>query len=51
MAGHQFKVSNVKSNIPMNYENYSTWLQAFKETREEENSWALTNNQLKGLNN
>lgn len=35
----------------MNYENYNTLLQAFKENHEETNNLASSNNRLKGLNN
>jgi len=35
----------------MNHENYNTLLQAFKETHEKENTLALSNNQLKELDN
>jgi len=37
MVGHQSEASTVTSNISTNYENYSTLLQAFKETHEEAN--------------
>jgi len=51
MTGQQSEVSSVSSNISMNSENYSTLLQAFKETHEEANGLILSNNQMKGLNN
>jgi len=51
MAGKQFDVNNVNSNISINSRNYSTLLQAFKDTHEEANRLALSNNRLKGLNN
>jgi len=41
----------VSSNTSINFENYNQLLNAFKETHEEANRLALSNNQLKGLNN
>jgi len=38
-------------NTSINFENYSQLLDAFKETHEEANTLALSNNRLKGLNN
>ena len=43
--------SSVSSCASLNAENYSQFLQAFKETHEEANRLALLNNRLKGLNN
>jgi len=43
--------SSVSSNISLTHENYSTLLNAFKETHEEVNRLTLSNNRLKGLNN
>jgi len=43
--------SSVSSCASLNAENYSQLLQAFKETLEEANRWALLNNRVKGLNN
>jgi len=40
----------VSSNISFTHENYSTLLNAFKETHEEANRLALSNNRVKGLN-
>jgi len=42
---------SVSSCASLNAENYSQLLQAFKETHEESNRLALSNNRLKGLNN
>jgi len=42
--------SSVSSNASLSAENYSQLLQAFKETHEEANRLALSNNRLKGLN-
>jgi len=42
---------SVSSCASLNAENYSQLLQAFKETHEEANRWALSINRLKGLNN
>jgi len=50
MVGHELD-SSVSSNITFTHENYSTLLNAFKETHEEANCFALSNNRLKGLNN
>jgi len=50
MAGHESD-SSVSSSISFTHENYSTLLNAFKETHEEANQLALSNNKLKGLNN
>jgi len=49
MAGRESD-SSVSSSIFFTHENYSTLLNAFKETREEANRLALSNNRLKGLN-
>ena len=43
--------NSVSSCASVNAENYSQLLQAFKETHEEANRLALSNNRLKGLNN
>ena len=43
--------SSVSSNASLSAENYSQLLQAFKETHEEANRLALSNNRLKWLNN
>jgi len=43
--------SSVSSCASLNAENYSQLLQAFKETHEEANRLALSNNRLKWLNN
>ena len=43
--------SSVSSNASLNAENYNQLLQAFKETHEEANQLAISNNRLKGLNN
>ena len=50
MAGYEFD-SSVSSSISFTHENYNTLLNAFKETHEEANCLALSNNRLKGLNN
>jgi len=50
MAGHESD-SSVSSNISFTYENYSTLLNAFKETHQATNHLALSYNRLKGLNN
>jgi len=50
MAGHDSE-SSVISSISLTHENYSTLLNAYKETHEEANRLALPNNRLKGLNN
>jgi len=49
MAGQDTE-SSVSSNISFTHENYSTLLNAIKETHEEANHLALSNNKLKGLN-
>jgi len=49
MAEHESN-SSVSSSISFTHENYSTSLNAFKETHEEANHLALSNNRLKGLN-
>ena len=49
MAGHESD-SSVSSSISFTHENYSTLLNAFKETHEEANCLNLSNNRLKGLN-
>jgi len=49
MAGHESD-NSVSSNISLTHENYSTLLNAFKETHEEVNRLALSNNRLKALN-
>jgi len=46
MVGHQSETNNESSNISMNYEDYNTFLRAFKETQEEANKLALSNNQI-----
>jgi len=43
--------SSVSSCASLSAENYNQLLQAFKETHEEVNRLALSNNRLKGLNN
>ena len=43
--------SSVSSSSSIDSENYSQLLNAFKETHEEANKLALSNNRLKGLNN
>jgi len=43
--------SSVSSSASVNAENYSQFLQAFKETHEEANRLALLNSRLKGMNN
>jgi len=43
--------SSVSSCASLSAENYSQFLQAFKETHEEANRLALSNNRLKGMNN
>ena len=48
IVGHDME-SNVSSNISFTHENYSTFLNAFKETRDEANRLALSNNRLKGI--
>jgi len=49
MVGHDTE-SSVSSSISLTHENYSTLLNAFKETHEEANRLTLSNNRLKGLN-
>jgi len=49
MAEHEFD-SSVSSNISFTHDNYNTLLNAFKETHEEANCLAFSNNRLKGLN-
>ena len=44
-------LSSVSSCVSLSAENYSQLLQAFKETHEEANRLALSNNRLIGLNN
>jgi len=51
MAGKDYEVSSMNSNTSFNSENYSSLLQTFLETYKEANKLALSNNQLKGLNN
>ena len=51
MAKEEDDASSVSSCTSLNAENYSQLLQAFKETHEEANRLALSNNRLKGLNN
>jgi len=51
MAKEETDVSSVSSSPLINFENYSQLLDAFKETHEEANRMALSNNHLKGLNN
>jgi len=50
MAKDESESSSVSSNTSINFENYSQLLNAFKETHEEANKLALSNNRLKGLN-
>jgi len=50
MANEDFE-SSVSSNVYVNFENYSQLLDSFKKTHEEANKLALSNNQLKWLNN
>jgi len=50
MAGHELD-SSVSSRISFTHDNYSTLLNVFKETHEEANRLALSNNRVKGLNN
>ena len=40
--------SSVSSNASLSAENYSQLLQAFKQTHEEDNRFALSNKRLKG---
>jgi len=51
MAGYDSSENSVSSNISLMHENYNTLLNSFKETHEEANWLALSNNRLKGLNN
>jgi len=51
MAGENSEASNINSSTSFNCTNYSSLLQAFFETHEEEKRLALSNNRLKGLNN
>jgi len=51
MAKEESETSSVSSNTSINFENYSQLLDAFKDTDEEANRLAISNNQLKGLNN
>lgn len=51
MVGYELDVSSVSSNISMNYENYSSLFDAFKETHVEAKKFSLSNIRLKGLNN
>jgi len=51
MAKEESETSSVSSSTPINFENYTQLLDAFKETHEEANRLALLNNWLKGLNN
>jgi len=50
MVGHDIE-SSVSSSISLTHENYSTSLNAFKETHEEASLLELSNNRLKGPNN
>jgi len=51
MAKDESESSSVSSSTSINFENYSQLFNAFKETHEEANRLALSNNHLKGLNN
>jgi len=51
MTRQESDVSSVSSNSSIDSENYSQLLNAFKETHEEANKLALSNNRLRGLNN
>jgi len=51
MAKEETDVSSVSFNSSINFENYNQLFDAFKETHEEANRLALSNNRLKGLNN
>jgi len=51
MAKEETDVSSVSSNTSINFGNYNQLLDVFKETHEEANKLALSNNRLKGLNN
>jgi len=50
MAKLESESSSVSSNTSINFENYSQFLDAFKETHEEAHGLVLLNNKLKGLN-
>jgi len=51
MAKEESESSSISSSTSINFENYSQFLDAFKETHEEAKKMALLNNRLKGLNN
>jgi len=51
MARKNSEVSSENFSTSFNSTNYSSVLQAFRETHEEANRLALSNNRLKGLNN
>jgi len=51
MTKEESKSNSVSSSSSINVENYSQHLEAFEETHEEANRFALLNNRLKGLNN
>ena len=50
MVGHQSETSSVSSSISMNYENYSTWLQAFRDTHEEAKHISFVKQSIKRFN-
>jgi len=50
MVGYDSSESSESSSISLTLENYSTLVNAFKETHEEANWLALYNNRHKGLN-
>ena len=50
MVGYDLSESSISSNISLTRENYSILLNVFRETHEEANRLALSNNRLKGLN-
>jgi len=51
MVGYKLAANSVSSSISINYEKYSSLLEAFKETHKEAKKLALSNNKLKRLNN
>ena len=51
MTRQESDASSVSSSSSINSGNYSQLLNSFKETHEEANKLALSNNRLRGLNN
>ena len=51
MTDYESSINGVSYNFFVNGENYNQLLDALKETHEETNKLALSNNRLKGLNN